>query len=50
MRKAIELIGFSLLTAFLFLGLANIPSNGNGKGEVKLVFSSSTHGYFDPCG
>jgi hypothetical protein len=50
MRKEMKFIGLSLLAGLMAFGLTNMPSQGNSKGEVKLIFSSSTHGYFDPCG
>lgn len=50
MRKEMKFIGLSLLAGMMTFGLTNIPSPENGKDEVKLIFSSSTHGYFDPCG
>jgi hypothetical protein len=49
MRKEMKFFGLSVLAGLLALGLANVPKS-SGSGEVKLVFSSSTHGYFDPCG
>lgn len=49
MRKELKLFGLSLLASLFALSFASAQQNGSGD-DIKLVFSSSTHGYFDPCG
>lgn len=50
MRIVGKLVGFVAVTGILVGGLATLNAHSGKKGEVKIVFSSSTHGYFDPCG
>ncbi|MCA9740668.1 MAG: hypothetical protein H6695_02110 [Deferribacteres bacterium] len=49
MRKELKVLGLSVLASLFALSFASPGQNGKS-GEAKLVFSSSTHGYFDPCG
>ena len=50
MRKGLKLLGLSLFAGLFAVGLSTVTTLGGGKGEVKLVFSSSTHGLVEPCG
>ncbi|MDQ7054670.1 MAG: hypothetical protein Q9P14_17945 [candidate division KSB1 bacterium] len=52
MQKTMRLVVMTGILGFVFLGwfFTNAPAQDGNAKTAYILYSSSSHGYFDPCG